>query len=143
MLFRSVPTVTCFRPAVLLTTLCLLAGCQVGSSIVVRSTGGTNGPTSYEVEQQNPELANLVKVVRAAPRTDTGERVAQVEVQNIATTPVNLEYQFRWRDRFGSELVELWEWRHITVAPGRISRLEDEAIDSEWIHYTCELRLAK
>ena len=131
------------RLAFSLATMCFFAGCQVGSSIVVRSIGGAAGPTSYEVEQQNPELANLVRVVRAVPRTETGERVAQIDVQSITTKPVPLEYQFRWRDRFGSELVELWEWRHITVAPGKTVRLEDEAVDSEWIHYTCELRLPK
>jgi uncharacterized protein YcfL len=131
------------RLALLLASLSSFAGCQVPSSIIVRSEGGAAGPSSYVVEQQNPELANLVRVVRAVPRTDTGERVAQIDVQSVAKTPVALEYQFRWRDRFGSEFVQLWEWRHITVAAGQTVRLEDEVADSEWVHYTCELRLAK
>ena len=113
------------------------------SSIVVRSTGGAAGPTGYDVTEESPELRGLVKVVRAVARTDQGERVAQIDVQSLAKVPLYLEYQIRWRDRFGSELVSLWEWRHITVAPEKTVRLEDEVLDSEWVHYTCELRLGK
>jgi len=128
-----------------LAALYVSAGCQMApvSSMVVRSVGGAAGPTGYEVDLQSPELESLVKVVRAVAQNAEGERVAQIDVQNISNAPVALEYQFRWRDRFGSELVSLWEWRHITVATGRTIRLEDEVADSEWVHYICELRLDK
>ena len=53
-------------------------GCQMeGSSLTVRSTGGAQGPTGYEVSEAGPELAGLVKIVRAVPRNEQGERVAQ------------------------------------------------------------------
>ena len=119
-------------------------GCQMeGSSLTVRSTGGAQGPTGYEVSEAGPELAGLVKIVRAVPRNEQGERVAQVDVQNLTQVPLSLEYQVRWRDKFGSELITLWEWRHATLGAGKTLRLDDEAIDSEWIHYIFELRLEK
>src|SRR3954464_15409841 len=127
-----------------LATAGLFSGCQLtDAGMIVRSTGGAAGPKAYEVETPSKELAGMIRVTRAVPKNDAGERVAQIDVENIARAPVSLEYQFRWRDRFGSELVSLWDWRNITIPAGRTMRLEDEAIDSEWVHYTCEIRLRK
>jgi uncharacterized protein YcfL len=120
------------------------SGCALTEAgMVVRSTGGAGGPKGYEVDTPSPELASMIRVTRAVPKNDGGERVAQIDVENFTQAPVKLEYQFRWRDRFGSELISLWDWRNITIPASRTVRLEDEAIDSEWVHYTCEIRLRK
>jgi len=123
---------------------CLLGGCETtGSGLVVRSTGGASGPTGYVVEEPSAEVAGQIKIVRAVPHTTEGERVAQVDLQNLTAGPLEIEYQFRWRDRFGSELISLWDWRNMTLPANRTTRIEDEAFDSEWIHYICEIRLRK
>src|SRR4051812_14522641 len=96
------------RTAIAVATLCLFSGCALTEAgMVIRSTGGAAGPKGYEVETPSPELASMLRVTRAVPKNDGGERVAQIDVENFAKNPVNLEYQFRWRDRFGSELVSL------------------------------------
>jgi uncharacterized protein YcfL len=130
-------------PAFVLAACVWVGGCATASSVVVRSTGGVRGPTGYEVEVDSPELRDIIKVVRSVDRTETGERVAQIDVQNLTQKPVHLEYQIRWRDQYGSELVTLWEWRHYTLDPGKTHRIEDEVIDSEWVHYIWEFRLDK
>ncbi len=111
--------------------------------MVIRSTGGADGPKGYEVQTPSSELASMIRVTRAVPKNEGGERVAQIDVENFTKAPVNVEYQFRWRDRFGSELISLWDWRNLTIPGSTTMRLEDEAIDSEWVHYTCEIRLRK
>lgn len=121
----------------------LTVGCQVttGVSTVVRSTGGPT-PVGYEIEEQSPQLAKLVKIRQATAQRVNGLWQAQVEVRNIAQHSLMIEYRFLWRDAQGIEQPSLLgAWRDATLASGETVALQGIASSVSAANYVFSVRL--